>query len=106
MLTNLFRDFPSTAQSFKTLLSRPNLRLERIVSGGQVMLVLPNASRMGDSVAGAAGLQLEGESGERKLYPDVFVDIPSGCCHRVNWTDTNDKTVWLAVHYGDVLDET
>ena len=51
---------------------------------------------------GSAGLQLEGESEERTLLPGDFMDIPAGRRHRVNWTDSQGPTVWLAVHYGDL----
>jgi cupin 2 domain-containing protein len=90
-------------ETFSDLLNRPGLRIERIISTGQssppgfwydqpegewVMLV-----------AGAARLHLEGEAEPRALRPGDWIDLPPHCRHRVAWTDPNQPTLWLAVHY-------
>ncbi len=109
MITNLFREFPAAAQSasaetFEALLTQPNLRIERIVSTGQAsppdFWYCQTQGEWVLIVQGSAGLQLEGEAGERRLLPGDCVEIPPGRRHRVNWTDSNGPTVWLAVHYG------
>lgn len=111
MITNLFRDFPAAAQNgsaetFEALLTQPNLHIERIVSTGQASP--PNfwyCQTQGEWVMilqGSAGLQLEGEAQERHLQVGDFVEIPAGCRHRVNRTDSSGPTVWLAVHYGAI----
>lgn len=111
MITNLFRDFPAAAQNgnaetFEALLTQPNLHIERIVSTGQASP--PDfwyCQTQGEWVIvlqGSAGLQLEGEAQERHLQVGDFVEIPAGCRHRVNWTDSRGPTVWLAVHYGAI----
>ncbi len=33
------------------------------------------------------------------LKPGDWVDIPAHARHRVEWTDPNEKTMWLAVFY-------
>ena len=48
---------------------------------------------------GAARLQFEDEIVEMK--PGDFVNIPAHRRHRVEWTTSDEPTVWLAVHYGD-----
>ncbi|WP_217547684.1 cupin domain-containing protein [Pantoea sp. GbtcB22] len=111
MITNLFHDFPAAAQNgnaetFEALLTQPNLHIERIVSTGQAS---PHdfwyCQTQGEWVLvlqGSAGLQLEGETQERHLQVGDFVEIPAGCRHGVNWTDSKGPTVWLAVHYGAI----
>ncbi|WP_076416254.1 cupin domain-containing protein [Shewanella sp. UCD-KL12] len=47
---------------------------------------------------GAAKLQFE--QGELvHLTAGDYVDIPAHCKHRVAWTDEEQETLWLAVHY-------
>ena len=102
---NLFAELPDAraAEQFTTLLARPGLRLERIVSHGQAsppgfwydqaehewVLVL----------AGAARLRLEGAAEALLLRRGDCLDIPAHTRHRVEWTDPDEATVWLAVHY-------
>lgn len=111
MFSNLLRDFPSAAQTgsaetFEALLSQPNVLIERIVSTGQAsppeFWYCQTQGEWVMILQGSAGLQLEGESEERTLLPGDFMDIPAGCRHRVNWTDSQAPTVWLAVHYGEL----
>jgi cupin 2 domain-containing protein len=109
MLTNLFSDLetPGLAASerFEDILSRPGLRIERIVSTGQCSP--PGfwyCQPQGEWVlvlAGGAGLRFEEEAAERVLRPGDFVEIPAQCRHRVEWTERDTPTVWLAVHYAD-----
>jgi cupin 2 domain-containing protein len=43
--------------------------------------------------------QLEGETEVRVMRPGDYVHIPAHRRHRVEWTDREQKTVWLALHY-------
>ncbi|QCR35793.1 cupin domain-containing protein [Nissabacter sp. SGAir0207] len=106
-MNNLFRDFPTAAvraeeETFEDLLARPDVRIERIVSTGQASP--PGfwySQPQGEWVVvlqGAAGLLIEGEP-VRELRPGDFINIPAYCRHRVEWTEANGPTVWLAVHY-------
>jgi cupin 2 domain-containing protein len=49
---------------------------------------------------GEAKLIFEDEAAPRDLQAGDFVDIPPHCRHRVEWTDPEVPTVWLAVFYG------
>ncbi len=51
-------------------------------------------------LSGAAGLLFDGEAAPRSLRPGDCVEIPAHARHRVEWTDANEPTVWLAVHVG------
>lgn len=105
MPDNLLRDLPKICadEHFSDLLVRPGTRIERIVSRGHAsppgfwydqprgewVLVL----------AGRAGLRFESEAEARILDPGDWLDIPPHCRHRVEWTASEEPTVWLAVHY-------
>jgi len=92
---------PEAAERFEDLLTRPGLRIERIVSSGQST---PPGQWMDQAwdewvllVCGRAGLTLEGGS-PMTLSPGDWLLIPAHRRHRVDWTQT--PTVWLAVHLG------
>ena len=90
-------------EQFTTLLARPGVRIERIVSNGEAsppghwydqaehewVLVLQ----------GRAGLLIEGESGVRRLAAGDHVELPAHCRHRVEYTSQDEPTVWLAVFW-------
>ncbi len=104
-MTNLFDGLPASAagEIFTDLLTRPGIRIERIVSTGQSTPVeLPYDQAHDEWVVllrGAAGLWVDGE-GERELRPGDYLLIPAHCLHRVLWTATDEPTVWLAIHFG------
>lgn len=105
MAGNLFAGLPVTpeaAERIETLLSRPGLRIERIVSTGQ-------ASPPGfwyeqaDAewvvvLSGEALLRFEDESEARSLHAGDWLQIAPMRRHRVDSTATDAPTVWLAVH--------
>jgi cupin 2 domain-containing protein len=107
-VNNLFADLPAgagaAAEEFVELLSRPGLRIERIVSTGQASQAgFWDDQPHGEWVLvlrGEAKLAFEGEPALRVLRPGDFVDIAPRRRHRVEWTHPSTPTVWLAVHYG------
>ncbi|MEF3191499.1 MAG: cupin domain-containing protein [Campylobacterales bacterium] len=104
-MVNLLGDLPQQLDKELTtiLLSRPGLRIERIVSTahaseegfwydqeeGEWVLLL----------SGSAALRFEGEDEPKILKPGDAVNIPPHCRHRVEWSDPDQPTVWLAVFY-------
>ncbi|NLW93529.1 MAG: phosphoribosylaminoimidazole carboxylase [Chlamydiae bacterium] len=48
---------------------------------------------------GGAGILFEGESSPRLLSVGDQLVIPAHARHRVEWTDPDRETVWLAVYY-------
>jgi cupin 2 domain-containing protein len=102
----LFDDLPARlpAESFLTLLQEPGFRLERIVSTGQAT----PAGEWYDQpqpewvvlLTGSALLLIAGEAEPRRLEPGDWLLIPAGVRHRVEWTDPDRPSVWLALHYG------
>jgi cupin 2 domain-containing protein len=87
-------------EEFCTLLTRPGLRIERIVSTGQVSADWYDQDQ--DEwvllVEGGAHLLVEGE-GEIVLGPGDHLMIAAHVRHRVTWTDPERPTIWLAVHF-------
>ncbi|SDB48267.1 cupin domain-containing protein [Bauldia litoralis] len=85
------------------LLSRPGIRIERIVSTGQASPPDFWYDQPNDEwvivLTGSAGLAVEGEA-ERTLAPGDMAFLPARKRHRVVWTDVDRPTVWLAVHFG------
>lgn len=106
MAGNLFADLPASPEAterMETLLARPGLRIERVVSTGQ-------ASPPGfwyeqaDAewvllVSGEALLRFEDETEARRLRPGDWLSIEPRRRHRVEWTLAGTTSVWLAVHY-------
>jgi len=50
-------------------------------------------------VKGSAGLRFPEEARTLEMGPGDHAHIPAGCRHRVEWTDPDTETIWLAVHY-------
>lgn len=104
MITNILADLPDSADEvFESLLERPGIRIERIVSAGQATPEGEWYDQKEDEwvllVSGSAGLLLEGEPFPRGLEAGDFLFLPAGCRHRVAWTAPEVKSVWLAVHF-------
>ena len=104
MVENLFANIPATLteELFETLLARPGLRIERIVSVGQSS---PEGFWYDQDchewillLQGAARLEIEGRQ-PLELKPGSHVNIAAHIPHRVLWTDPDQATIWLAVYY-------
>ena len=108
MIASFFADLPpSTAsdEQILQLLSRPGLRIERIVSTGQCSppgfwYDQPDGEWV-LLIRGAARLRFADEAEARQLRPGDFVDIAAHRRHRVDWTDPEQPTIWLAIHYAE-----
>jgi cupin 2 domain-containing protein len=102
---NLFRELTATGprEAFETLLEGRHFRLERIVSAGHAT----PAGEWYDEVdeewvvllAGSARLRFEDEPEARTLGPGDWILIAPHRRHRVEWTDPDRATVWLALHH-------
>ena len=89
-------------EEFTELFTRPGLRIERIVSTGQSS---PDGFWYDQPytewvlvVAGGARLRFEGEADARELKSGDYAEIPPHCRHRLDWTEAEPPTVWLAIH--------
>jgi cupin 2 domain-containing protein len=106
MTDNLYADLPTapeSAERLQTLLAKPGLRIERIVSTGQssppgFWYDQPEAEWV-VLLSGDALLRFEDEAQARSLRPGDYVEIAAHRRHRVEATSQNGATVWLAIHY-------
>lgn len=99
---NFFASLPdaSNGEVVQALLERSDLRIERIVSRGQVTgWCVQEWDEWVLLLAGSARLECAGEETVREMSPGDYLCIPSGCRHRVAWTEEDKVTVWLAIHY-------
>jgi cupin 2 domain-containing protein len=102
---NLFSQIPDSMddETYETLLRTGQTKLERIISAGQS--TPPGEwydQEMNEWVIllkGGAGLLFEGETQVFVMSPGDYVSIPAHRRHRVEWTDPEEKTIWLALHY-------
>ncbi len=103
---NLFKNIPSSLQEelIQTLAESETIRIERIVSDGHATPPGEWYDQKWDEwvllVSGGATLLFEEDAGQLTLKPGDHVMIPAGCRHRVERTDSGQKTIWLAVHFG------
>jgi cupin 2 domain-containing protein len=105
---NLYANLPACRtreERFDTLLTRPGVRIERIVSTGQASPPGFWYDQMEAEwvvlLQGAARLRFEDETTDRNLMPGVWLYIEPHRRHRVAWTDPTAVSVWLAVHFPD-----
>ncbi len=101
---SLLGDIPASIpeELFQTLLEKPSLRIERILSHGhhsaegqwydqdedEWVLLLQGQARLGF---------VDAEPVE--LKPGDYLLLPAHCQHRVEWTPADITTIWLAIHF-------
>jgi len=89
-------------EEIAVLAEKAGARVERIVSTGQAS---PPGFWYDQAwtewvvlLAGRAALRFENEPETRRLGPGDWIEIPPHARHRVEWTDAERPTVWLALH--------
>jgi len=103
---NVFDDVPRgrlDAEHCQTVLASGAMRLERIVSTGHVTPPGQWYDQEEDEwvivLQGGARLRFEDDPEPLDLRAGNHVVIPARRRHRVEWTDPDRPTVWLALHY-------
>lgn len=103
-MKNIFKDIPEELKEelLEEIISGSGFNLERIISDGQsspenfwydqemnefVMVVSGSAELLYDD-----GRRFQLRSGD-------YLIIPAHQKHRVEWTNKNQKTIWLALHF-------
>lgn len=105
MKGNLYELIPDNLQEelFEDLVDTSCIRIERIVSKGQVskpgFWYDQEAHEFVLLVQGRAGLRFEDKDELLVLQPGDYVNIRAHQRHRVEWTEPGQETVWLAIHY-------
>ncbi len=105
MLKNVFERLPAdtSEEIFEELINHGNIKLERIISTGQSTPPGQWCDQDTDEwvllLSGKAKLLIEGELNPRVIKPGDYIHLPARCRHRVEWTDPESITIWLALHF-------
>jgi len=101
---NIYAKIPAIKdkEAFQTLLVNKKLKIERIISQGQVTAKGKWLKEARDEwvivLKGVAKLRFRNDSRLIKLKAGDYVLIPANTSHRVEWTSLRQKTIWLAVY--------
>jgi cupin 2 domain-containing protein len=89
----------------ETIFQTSGFRIERIISHGQSSAegfwYDQEENEWVIVIQGSAGLRFENQEGLIVLNPGDYLNIDSHLRHRVEWTDPDQETIWLAVYYPD-----
>ena len=100
ILTNIPDDLPE--ELFETLVQTDSIHIERIISRGHTSpgegWCDQDVNEFVLLVKGAAQLKFE-DGPELSMGPGDCLEIPAHQRHKVVWTDPDEETVWVAVHY-------
>lgn len=102
---NLLKNLPVdlSQEDIREILHAPGIRIERIVSRGQVsrpgFWYDQHESEWVMVLQGAARIRFETDNVLVDLAKGDSLHIPAHARHRVDWTDPEQDTVWLAIFY-------
>jgi len=101
LFTNIPDDLPE--ELIEILTTADGIRVERIVSRGHAspsgLWYDQEANELVVLLKGSAGLAFEGRSELLEMKAGDYVNIPAHLKHRVEWTDADQDSIWLAIHY-------
>ena len=103
---NFLKNLPVdlSQEEIQEILSAPGIRIERIVSRGQVsppgFWYDQRESEWVMVLQGVARIRFETDNVIVDLAKGDSLHIPAHVMHRVDWTDPEQDTVWLAIFYG------
>ena len=104
-LANLLADIPAKLpdELVQVLARSPGVRIERIVSRGHRspdgFWYDQDENELVVLISGAARLVFEDRPDVVEMTPGSYLYIPAHRRHRVDWTDPQQNTVWLAIFY-------
>ncbi|MDR4504977.1 MAG: cupin domain-containing protein [Candidatus Scalindua sp.] len=102
---NIFADIPKQIpdEVLEEIMKTEHFRIERIISHGhstdQDEWYDQDQDEWVIVLKGSAGLLFEGNDTAVIMSPGDYVNIPAHQKHRVEWTEPDAETVWLAIHY-------
>lgn len=100
-LQNIFSAIPRdlSREVFETLIENDSIKIERIVSKGQQTPWYDQEQNEWVMILkGQAVISFDDQTSVQLKEGD-FINIPSHKKHRVSWTDPEQETIWLAIHY-------
>ena len=104
-IRNILSDIQKKAddEAFDTILQAQQFKVERIVSHGHATTKDEWYDQDKDEwvliLKGNAGLLFEGNDETVVLKTGDYINISAHQKHRVEWTDPEEETIWLAIHY-------
>ncbi len=102
---NIFSKIPASLpqELLEELVCTGGARIERIISKGHVTpegtWYDQDTSEWVMVVQGSARLRFEEDDTVLSMQAGDWITIPAHVKHRVEWTDPDQETIWLAVHY-------
>ena len=102
---DLFANIPYElkAELIETILQTSNFHIERIVSLGHCspdgFWYDQKENELVILLKGNANIRFENQPQTITMKPGDYLHIEKHVRHRVEWTDPNEETIWLAVHY-------
>jgi cupin 2 domain-containing protein len=104
-IEHLYSGIPDAlpTELIESLVSSDTVSIERIVSRGHAsppdFWYDQDLDEWVLLLAGAARLRFADQPALIDLRPGDHLNIPAHVRHRVEWTDPDATTIWLAVHY-------
>ena len=104
-IRNIFSDVQkqTSDEALETILQAQKFKIERIISHGHATAEGEWYDQDKDEwvlvLKGNAGLLFEGDDETIAMKTGDYINIPAHRKHRVEWTDPEEETVWLAIHY-------
>lgn len=101
---NIFSNIPENIpdEIFEKIISNDKMKIERIVSKGQSspkdFWYDQGQNEWVLLLKGKAKLQFDHDE-TVVLREGDYINIPAHKKHRVEWTDPNEETIWLAIFY-------
>ncbi|MFC1867106.1 cupin domain-containing protein [Thermodesulfobacteriota bacterium] len=105
LVKNIFKDIPADLpeELVEIISGTSGIRIERIVSRGhsspEEFWYDQDRNEYVILLKGKAGLVFENRDDITIMQPGDYMIIPAHVRHRVEWTDPEKDTVWLAIHY-------
>ncbi len=102
---NIFSGIQKEAHDevLETILQTQQFKIERIISHGQATTEGEWYDQINNEwvlvLKGNAGLLFEGDDETIAMKTGDYINIPAHKKHRVEWTDPEEETIWLAIHY-------
>ncbi|QTA84610.1 cupin domain-containing protein [Desulfonema magnum] len=102
---NIFSEIPKHIpdEVFEEIIKTGHCKIERIISKGHSSPADDWYDQENNEwvivLRGRAGLVFEGKDEVLVMKPGNYINIPARQKHRVAWTDSDEETIWLAIHY-------
>ena len=104
-IKNIFSDIQKHApdEILENILQTDQFKIERITSRGHSTAdgewYDQDKNEWVMVLKGSAELLFEGDDKAVIMKTGDYINIPAHRKHRVEWTESNEETIWLAIHY-------